>query len=184
MTEINPDEYLTITSYTHQPFYRSFILNIPDNFSNGSLYNVPLDVFEQTIIHALEHGYTIAIDTDVSEYSFSAKQGIAVIPKDSSLAAASLISVNPEKNITQKFRQQEFENHNTTDDHLMHITGMAKDQNGTVYFKTKNSWGNDKKRTAFGGYVYMSNAFVRLKAISITLHKDALPKTLKKKLSN
>lgn len=181
--KINPDDYVTITSFSHQPFYEDFILNIPDNFSNGSMYNVTLDEFENTIQHALNNGFTVELDTDVSERSFSSKYGVAVIPEDDSQKAEALISVKKEKKIDQAYRQQEFENYNTTDDHLMHITGMAKDQNGTVYYKTKNSWGSDNNSVAYGGFVYMSSSFIRLKAISVTIHKDALPKVLSKKLA-
>jgi len=180
---INSNNYITLTSYKHQPFYSSFILNIPDNFSNGSMYNVPLDEFEQTIINALKNGYTVELDTDVSEQTFSSKNGVAIIPNNKEKAAESLLSVRPEMDITQEYRQQEFENYNTTDDHLMHITGLIKDQNGTIYFKTKNSWGNSGDRIKYGGYVYMSSAFIRLKAISVTIHKDALAKNISKKLS-
>ena len=181
MTKIKPEDYVTITSFTHEPFYKDFILNIPDNFSNGSMHNVTLDEFENAIKHALENGYTVELDTDVSERSFSSKQGVAVIPEDDSKQAEAVISIRPEKKITPEYRQQEFENYNTTDDHLMHITGLAKDQNGTTYYKTKNSWGSEGR--GYGGYVYISSAFVRLKSISITLHKDALNKSLKSKLA-
>ncbi|NQY06089.1 MAG: aminopeptidase [Flavobacteriaceae bacterium] len=180
MVKINPDNYVTITSFSHQPYYEDFILNIPDNFSNGSMYNVPLDTFEQVISKALKGGYTVELDTDVSEPTFSSKQGVAVVPENDSKQAEAIISVRPEKKISQEYRQQEFENYNTTDDHLMHITGLAKDQNGTVYYKTKNSWGTENR--GHGGYVYMSSAFIRLKAISVTVHKDALNKELRKKL--
>ena len=182
MTKVNPKDYVTITSFSHQPFYKNFVLNIPDNFSNGSMYNVPLDTFEKIIVNALEQGYTIELDTDVSETAFSSKHGVAVIPAHEN-EAASLISVKPEKEITQAYRQQEFENFNTTDDHLMHITGLSKDQNGTLYFKTKNSWGSQTDRVNYGGYVYMSASYIRLKAISVTIHKDALKQSLKKQLN-
>jgi len=183
MLNIQASNYITLTSFTHQPFYNSFVLNIPDNFSNGSMYNVPLDNFEQTMVNALENGYSIELDIDVSETAFSAKNGIAVVPENDKKAAESLSGIKKEKTITQAYRQQEFENYNTTDDHLMHITGMAKDQNGTIYFKTKNSWGSEGKRIKYGGYVYISAAFIRLKTISVTVHKDALTKTLSKKIS-
>ncbi|MFD0964146.1 C1 family peptidase [Pseudofulvibacter geojedonensis] len=179
---IKPNDYITITSFAHQPFYSNFILSIPDNFSNGSMYNVPLNEFEQTIINALEKGYTVELDTDVSEQTFSSKDGLAVVPLHNDKAAESLLSVRPEKVITQDYRQQEFENFTTTDDHLMHITGMVKDQNGTIYFKTKNSWGSEGNRVKFGGYVYMSSSFIRLKAISVTINKNALNKDLSNKL--
>ncbi len=181
--KIDPKAYVSLTSFKQAPFYASFILNIPDNFSNGAFYNVPLDEFVQTIDNALENGYTVTLDCDVSEKSFSSKQGVAVIPADASKAKLSVLGPEKEKTINQQYRQDEFENYNTTDDHLMHITGKAKDQNGTIYYKVKNSWGTHPDRTNYEGYVYMSTSYIRLKAISILLHKDALPKTIKKNLN-
>ena len=167
MLGILPADYVTITSFAHQPNYSNFVLNIPDNFSNGSMYNVPLDEFEQVIVTALKKGFTVEIDIDVSEKGFSSKKGVAVTKR---------------KQISTTYRQQEFENYTTTDDHLMHITGLVKDQNGVVYFKTKNSWGSDGKRIAYGGYVYMSSSYIRLKAISVMVHKDALTKKMANKI--
>lgn len=182
MTTLNPSDYVSITSFTHKPFYTSFILNIPDNWSNGSFYNVPLDEFIQTIDNALENGFTVDLDCDVSERTFSSKHGVAVIPQQTENNQKALEGIYPEKNITQAYRQETFENFTTTDDHLMHITGMLKDQNGTKYYKVKNSWGTDANRNANGGYVYFSESYMRLKAISITVHKDAVSKTLVGKL--
>jgi len=182
MTTINPDDYVSITSFTHQPYNSNFVLNIPDNFSNGSFYNVELDDMITIINNALNNGFTIELDCDVSEKTFSAKHGVAVIPEDDKTKTESMTNVKPEKNITAEFRQQEFENYNTTDDHLMHITGLLKDQNGTTYYKVKNSWGNDSNRVANDGYVYMSEAYMKLKTISIMVHKDALPKDIKAKM--
>ncbi|GAA4898411.1 C1 family peptidase [Flaviramulus aquimarinus] len=138
-TKIKPKDYITLTSFTHKPYNSQFILNIPDNFSNGSFYNVALDDMMETVNNALKNGFTIELDCDVSEKTFSAKHGIAVIPKDANKNTQALTTINPEKVISQKLRQQEFENYNTTDDHLMHITGMVKDQNNIVYYKVKNS---------------------------------------------
>jgi len=182
MTTLNPEDYITITSFTQAPYYSEFILNIPDNFSNGSFYNVPLDNLMTIIDHALENGYSIELDCDVSEKTFSSKYGIAVIPEDESNNIEALKSIQPEKEITQEFRQQEFENYNTTDDHLMHITGVLKDQNGAVYYKVKNSWGNNSERVSNDGYIYMSESYMRLKTISIMIHKDALTTEIASKL--
>ncbi|OIQ29073.1 MAG: aminopeptidase [Bacteroidetes bacterium MedPE-SWsnd-G2] len=180
---IKPENYVSITSFNHQPFYSNFVLNIPDNFSNGSFYNVPINELEDIVIHALENGYTVELDCDVSEKTFSAKNGVAVIPNNSEDNSIALNEVKPEKEITQDYRQQEFENFNTTDDHLMHITGLLKDQNGTIYYKVKNSWGTNPERVANGGYVYMSSAYFKLKTISVLLHKDAIKSAVVKKLN-
>ncbi|MDG5491846.1 C1 family peptidase [Psychroserpens sp. SPM9] len=178
MTTINPDDYVTITSFTHQPYYSNFILNIPDNFSNGGFYNVTLDDLVSITNHALTNGFSIELDCDVSETTFSPQHGLAIIPEEDGKNA--LINVGKEKTITADYRQQEFENFNTTDDHLMHITGMLKDQNGTIYYKVKNSWG--KQGLGNDGYIYMSEAYFKLKTISIMIHKDALPDAIKSKL--
>lgn len=180
---IQPEDYINITSFSHEPFYGEFILNIPDNFSNGSYFNLPIEELVHTIDHALKEGFTIGIDCDVSEKTFSSKNGIAVVPEKESNNLEALYSIYPEKEITQEYRQQEFENYNTTDDHLMHITGKVEDQKGNNYYKVKNSWGSDEKTTKYGGYVYFSDAYIRLKTISITLHKDGVPRNILKKLN-
>ena len=177
-TGIEPADYVSITSFSHEPFYSSFILNIPDNFSNGSFLNVPLDDFIKILDHALTKGYTVEFDCDVSESTFSSKHGVAFVPANSEDKKKGLTEIVKEKEITQAYRQQEFENFNTTDDHLMHITGTLKDKKGTKYYKVKNSWGTNENRVANGGYVYFSEAYMKLKTISITIHKDAMPKDI------
>ena len=184
MTRIQPEDYVSVTSFMHKPFYSDFILNIPDNFSNGSYYNLPLDEFVAVIDHALENGYTLALDCDVSEPTFSQKDGVAVIPENETDTRTILKDIKQEKSISPEYRQQEFENYHTTDDHLMHIVGKVKDQEGHVYYKVKNSWGTDKIRVGeSGGYINMSVPYMRLKAISVMLHKDGLSKAVRKKLN-
>ncbi len=178
---IIPENYVTLTSFSHNPFYDSFILNIPDNFSNGEFYNIPLDEYVATIDNALNKGYTVTLDCDVSEASFSSRHGVAVIPAGDNKKIA-LLGPEKEQSISQELRQTEFENYNTTDDHLMHIVGVAKDQNGTKYYKVKNSWGTQSDRTKYDGYIYMSVPYLKLKSISVLLHKNALPLSLKKTL--
>jgi len=173
-TKINPKDYVSLTSFTHHPFNESFILNIPDNFSNGSFYNVPIDELVKKVDNALAKGFTISLDCDVSEVGFSAKEGIAVVPEEEDKDKTFLKEIKPEKNITQEFRQQEFENYNTTDDHLMHIVGKVKDQKGNFYYVVKNSWGSSSERIGNNGYIYMSVPYFKLKTISVTMHKDAL----------
>jgi len=179
MTKLKLEDYVTISSFTHEPFYKKFILDIPDNFSNGSFYNLPLDEFIQNIDNALDNGYTLALDADVSEATFSAKSGIAVVPENTADNKTILKEIKKEKNITPEFRQQEFENFNTTDDHLMHIVGKLKDQKGNIYYKVKNSWGTDNGNV---GYVYISVPYMKLKAISVMVNKNALTKNTKKEL--
>lgn len=178
-TKINPDNYVTISSYSNFPNYKPFLLDIPDNFSNGLFYNLPLDEFVATIDNALENGYTLAIDADVSENTFSGKYGIAVIPANDDDAKLILNEIKPEKNITPEYRQAEFENFDTTDDHLMHIVGKVKDQKGNIYYKVKNSWG---AKSGKEGFVYMSVPYIKLKSISVLLHKDGLLKKTKSNL--
>ncbi len=175
-TQLNLDEYVTLTSFTNEPFYSKFILNIPDNFANGSLYNLPLDEFIQNIDNALDKGFTLTLDTDISENTFSGDVGIAVIPENESDSVAILSEIKPEKIITPEYRQAEFENFDTVDDHLMHIVGKVADQKGNHYYKVKNSWGTQSGKD---GFVYISVPYVRLKAISVMLNKDGLTKKTK-----
>ena len=178
-TNIQASDYVTLTSFKHQPYNSSFVLNIPDNFSNGLFYNITLDKLVLETDNALQQGYTIALDCDVSEKTFSSKFGVAVIPKKLDDQEKCLTYIVEENTITPEFRQQEFENFNTTDDHLMHIVGLVKDQNGTEYYKVKNSWGNNVEKIGNNGYIYMSKAFFRLKTISVLVHKTALSNDLK-----
>lgn len=175
-TKLKLDDYITISSFIHEPYYSTFVLDVPDNFSNGRFYNLPLDEFIQNIDNALANGYTLALDADVSEKTFSGKHGIAVIPQNNADEKAILTEIKAEKKITSELRQTEFENFNTQDDHLMHIVGIAKDQKGNSYYKVKNSWG---AQGSHDGYIYMSVPYMRLKAISVMVHKDALTKKSK-----
>lgn len=183
MTKLNTSNYITLTSFLQQPFYTTFILNIPDNFANGTFYNIPLDELVNEVDKALEKGYSLALDCDVSEKTFSQKYGVAVVPENIENNEKAMTYIVEETTVSPEFRQVEFENHNTTDDHLMHIVGLEKDQNGTEYYKVKNSWGTAGERIGNGGYVYMSKAFFRLKTISVMVNKDAISDVLKGKLN-
>lgn len=175
---IDAEDYVTLTSYTHHPFYKKFILEIPDNYSNGSYYNLPIDELQAIVDNALNNNYTIAWDGDVSEKGFSAKKGIAVMPVDEKRKDL-FDEPGSEVNVTQELRQETFESYSTTDDHLMHLVGLAKDQNGTKYYLTKNSWG---EISPFKGFLYMSDAYFRLKTVGIMVHKDAIPRDIAAKL--
>ncbi len=175
---INPDDYVSITSYTHHPFYEPFILEIPDNYSNGSFYNVPVDEMMDIVENAVKKGYSVAWDGDVSEKGFSAKNGMAILPEDPKREDMHT-KPGKEKKVTQEMRQQTFESYATTDDHLMHLAGLASDQDGTRYFLIKNSWG---EISDFKGYLYMSEAYARLKTVAVMVHKDAIPANIAEKL--
>lgn len=181
----NADDYIEITSYQHHPYYEQMVLEIPDNWSNGLYYNLPLSELEEVMDNSLKNGYSLVWDGDVSEKEFSHKNGIAIVPQKSwkekteSEKKATFTAYEPEKTITPKMRQQSFDNYSTTDDHLMHITGIVKDGRGSKYYLTKNSWGTGNK---LGGYLYMSQSYIRLKTVAILVHKDAIPKQIAKKL--
>ncbi|MCK5823886.1 MAG: aminopeptidase [Ichthyobacteriaceae bacterium] len=184
---IDASNYVEITSFNKYPYYSTPILDIPDNWANGAYYNMPINDLQSLVIDALNKGYTVAIDADVSEKTFSSTDGMAIIPKAdlkdlSNNEISKMLTDKPveEMKITENFRQAEFNNLNTTDDHLMHITGMLEDKNGTKYFKVKNSWGTENRGN--DGYIYMSEAYFKLKTISVMLHKDAIDKKTKNKL--
>ena len=166
---INPSDYIEITSFTHFPFYTRGILEIPDNWRMAGFYNVPLDELIEIIDYSLNSGYTVNWDGDVSETGFSHTNGYAIMAGPAA-----------EINVTQDLRQSGYESFTTTDDHGMHLTGIVKDQNGTKYYKTKNSWGTD--RNAFGGYLNMSENYVKAKTLFIMVHKNAIPPEIKTKL--
>lgn len=177
--KINADDYINLTSFTHHPFYRQFVLEVPDNWAKGSFYNLPLEELQQVMDNAIDNGYTVAWDADVSERGFSFKNGAAVLPADEVTKEELWTKVVPEKTVDQEIRQKEFDNFKTTDDHLMHITGKAKDQNGTPYYIMKNSWGTGN---LYKGYQYVSRNYFRMKTVSIIVHKDAIPLAIRKKL--
>lgn len=183
---INPDDYVILTSFTHHPFYKKFVLEIPDNWNWESVYNVPLNEFQSLMKEALEKGFSIAWGADVSEKGFLFKDGLALVPEkpiqDMSEEEKQNLSLMPQAQmtITQELRQKAFDNFETQDDHGMHITGMARDQNGTLYYIVKNSWG--KERNQCGGYFYASESYVLYKTTSIMLHKKALSPALAAKL--
>lgn len=198
---LNMDDYVEISSYTHHPFYTKFIIEVPDNWAWDEVYNVPLNEFEEIVDNSVNTGYTVAWAADVSEKGFStSKVGVAVIPevdkanmtdaeilkweklneKDKNEQLYKLSKPGPEKVITQELRQIDFDNYQTTDDHGMLITGTAKDQDGNLYYKVKNSWGDYND---YDGYFYASKAYVKYKTTSIMVHKDAIPKNIRKKLN-
>ena len=177
---INPDDYIEITSYSHHPFYTKFNLEIPANFTGELYYNVTIDDLTNIINNAIEKGYSVAWDGDVTEKSYDRKKCIATIPLNDENESADADQLIKEKVITQEIRQQAFDDQTSTDDHNMHITGIAKDQNGNIFYYIKNSYGSENKK--YNGYLYMTVSYVRLKTSSIMVHKDSIPAEIKTKL--
>jgi bleomycin hydrolase len=178
-------KYVSLTSFSHHPFYQWFVLEVPDNFSNGSFANLPLDEMMAAVEYAINNNYSVTWDADVSNKGFAAGKGLALLPEkpwsEYSSDEAKKIWEEPAASmvVTQEKRQEEFMKLNTQDDHLMHLTGMVKDQKGGKYFVIKNSWGeiSDLK-----GHVYVSEAYARLNTISVLLPIEALSKATREKL--
>lgn len=198
---LNMNDYVEITSYTHHPFYSKFILEVPDNWSWDAMYNVPLHELEEIIDYSLNNGFTIAWAADVSEKGFATgNKGVAVLPdvpemnmSDAEISRWEALPENerenelyklekpvPEKKVTQEMRQTAFDNFQTTDDHGMHIIGIAKDSRGETFYKVKNSWGSYNK---YNGYFYASKPYVSYKTMCIMVHKDAIPPAIREKLN-
>ena len=197
---LNMDDYVEISSYTHHPFYQKFILEVPDNWSWDEVYNVPINELEEIIDYSLNNGFTVAWAADVSEKGFAtSNKGVALMPtkkvedmtdaeisrweslseKDRDKELYELEGPVDEIQVTQEMRQEAFDNYQTTDDHGMHIVGTAKDQNGKVYYKVKNSWGDYNK---FNGYFYTSKSYVNYKTMCIMVHKNGIPHKIREKL--
>lgn len=183
---IVPDDYVILTSFTHQPMNEEFVLELPDNWMHETAYNVNLKDFMRSMEYSVNRGYSIAWAADVSETGFNHRNSVAIVPvgefKELSRKQIDSVLKKPvaQADITVKMRQDGYDNYTTTDDHGMHITGMYRDQNGVLYYKVKNSWGDDSNKC--GGYLYASEAYVKYKTIDIMVHKDALPKDVKKNL--
>ncbi len=195
---LNADDYVSITSYTHHPFYTTFALEVPDNWRMDQMYNVPMDEMMRIIDNAIANGYTLAWGADVSEVGFTRK-GIGVMPdadKGADLTgsdAAHWLGLTdkdkkeeltkkplPEMEVTQEMRQQAYDSWENTDDHGMQIFGTAHDQNGKRYYMIKNSWGTQK--SDYKGIWYVSEAFMKYKTNDVLVHKNAIPKDIRKKL--
>ena len=197
---LKQEDYISLTSFTHHPFYKPFAVEVPDNWRWALSYNLPVDELMEVMEQAVMKGYTIAWASDVSEAGFS-REGIAIVPdeeapenagsdksrwlglssreRDAEIRIRIGKEILSEKEITQEMRQTSFDNYATTDDHGMQIYGIAEDQNGNRFFMVKNSWG---ETGPYDGFWYASFPFVSYKTLSIVLHKDALPASIAKKL--
>ena len=192
---LNASDYVSLTSYTHHPFYTSFVLEIQDNWRWSQSYNLPIYELMEVFDNAIMEGYTIAWGSDVSEKGFT-RQGTAVLPDEAAGAdlqgsdMAKWLNLTEEQKMaatsgaqkwcTQQERQLAYDNWETTDDHGMQIYGIAKDQNGTEYYMVKNSWG---EAGTYKGLWYVTKAFARYKTMNIVVHKNAIPKEIRKKLN-
>ena len=195
---LNPDDYIAFTSFTHHPFYRKFALEVPDNWRFTQYYNIPLEEMMEIMDYAIENGYTVGWTSDMSEKSWG-ENGLAIVPdvqanreagsdearwigatkEEQNAMLYNLNAPGKEKVITQQMRQEAYDNKETTDDHAMHMYGIAKDQNGTKYYMIKNSWGE------FGdykGHNYISEAYVKYKTMNILVNKAAVPAHILNKL--
>ena len=193
---LNASDYVSLTSFTHHPFYTSFALEIPDNWRWAQSYNLPIDELMEVFDYAIMNGYTIAWGSDVSEDGFT-REGTAILPDvekaatelDGSDMAKWLKMTEAERKskpmaveqkwVSQEERQLAYDNRQTTDDHGMLIYGIAKDQKGTEYYMVKNSWG---EAGAYKGLWYASKAFVRYKTMNIIVHKESIPAHIREKL--
>lgn len=165
---INPSDYVELTSYNHHPFYTQFVVEVPDNWAHALYYNLPIDELMEVMYNSINNGYTVCWDGDTSEKTFKHSEGKAYVP--AKIAGK----------VDQELRQQTFYDRTSTDDHLMHLVGLSKDSEGNNCFYTKNSWGTESND--YGGYLHMTDDYVRLKTVGILVHKDAIPAAIKTKL--
>ena len=181
--KFNPDDYVYLTSFTHHPYYEPFIIEVPDNFSNGAYYNLPLDEMIQVTKEAVNSGYSVLWDADVSNIGFQQKMGTAVnfvnLPDKLKLKGDMITGDAKDGKWDAAIRQELFENLTTQDDHLMHIIGLEKARNGNVFFRVKNSWGDVGPRH---GYINVSEGYFAINTISLVIPKAAINKKLLEKL--
>ena len=196
---VNLDDYLDFTSWTHLSYYEKHPVEVEDNWRWEQAYNVPMDDMMAIIDNAVENGYTVAWASDVSEQGFT-RDGIGIVPDMEAIQKQAQQAGSdqqrwvgatpqgqrptfnkpvPELTITPELRQEGYDNKTTTDDHGMQIYGIAKDQNGNKYYMVKNSWGETGK---YKGLWYVSEAYVKYKTMDFMVHKDAIPKDIRKKL--
>jgi bleomycin hydrolase len=178
--KFDANDYVSITSFTHQPYYQPVILQVPDNFANGSFYNLPLNELLEVAGTAVSKGYSVAWDADVSNNGFRQEAGLALNLDPAVRYTKEMINTDvKEQPYNATVRQELYENLTTQDDHLMHLVGTEKTKDGKTFFIVKNSWG---KVGPFEGYINVSEAYFAINTISIVLPKAALSKELLAKL--
>lgn len=197
---LNPQDYISFTSYTHHPFYKAFPLEVADNWLWGYMYNVPMEEMKAVVDNAIDNGYPVAWGADVSEGGFKWRKGYAVIPvekgekdltgtelsrwvklsdKDRADQRYDINGPVEEITVTQEMRQDMFDRKETTDDHGMVIVGKAVDQKGNKYYKVQNSWDTNQ---VYDGYIYVSEPYFLAKTLDIMVNKDAVPAEISKKI--
>ena len=197
---IKGDDFISLTSYTHHPFYENFAIEIPDNWTWAESFNVPMDELKESVDNALDKGYTVCWSADVSEGGFQWNKGFALLPekvtgadlegtelsrwvklsdKDREAATYKIKGPVKERKVTQESRQRTFDNYETTDDHGMVIVGYATDQEGNRYYKVKNSWDTNQ---VYDGFLYVSEPYFLEKTLSVMVNKEALPNSVKSHL--
>lgn len=199
-TGLNMDDYIHLTSFTHHPFYTQFAIEVEDNWNWGNSYNLPLDELVSVFDNAIENGYTIYWCADVSESTFASTRGFASLPSitidnvdeadrerwlamnpsEKRMYILNKIRAGKEIEVSQEARQVAFDNFQTTDDHGLHIMGRALDQNGTKYYKVKNSWGEAGQD--YKGFFYASDTYVAMKTINMVVNRNSIPRDIRKKL--
>ena len=198
---LNWDNYVSVTSYSHKPYYTQYAVEVQDNWRNPLSWNLPMEDMARIIENAIMNGYTVAWGGDVSEPGFTRK-GLAYFydtKKMESLSGSdmarwlkmspakrtnlvdSLGCTVPELEPTAEQRQQRFDNWELTDDHGMLIYGIAKDQNGKEYYMVKNSWG---EAGDYKGTWYMTKNFIIANTMDYMVNKNAIPKDILKKIED
>ena len=183
---LHPEDYIEVSSVTTDPYYKKMMFMVPDNWAMQKVYNVEMNDLTDIIDNALNKGFTVAWAADVSEKYFSWKNGVAYVPEkdyddmDDSEKKHMFDGPMDERNITPQKRQAAFDDYETTDDHGMHIVGLAEDQNGRKYYVVKNSWGD---KNDYKGYIYVTKAYVRYKTTALLLHKNGIPTELLNKMN-
>jgi bleomycin hydrolase len=190
MIGFNPQDYTLFSSFSHHPYYGQFIIEIPDNWSCGRVYNLPLDELERTVDYSLEKGISVAIAIDITEKGFMWRDGIAIALNDSNdrnqndkeillITNDSTKLIFHETHVTPQLRQEAFDSYETTDDHGLHIVGKATDRNGNKFYIAKNSWGADA--SPFQGYLYVSEQYFLFKTITVLVNKNGIPSDILQK---
>jgi len=163
---IDPANYVEVTSFTNMPLWQQGALLTPDNWArNDKTWNLPLDDAMRALRYSIEHGYTVGIGSDVSEPTFDQKAGYAIWHEG--------------ETITPEMRQEGWDRWTTTDDHGMHVIGIAQDDSGHTYYKVKNSWGDVGP---YHGFIYMSENYIRAKFDMLMFNKAALPQDIRTRL--